>query len=100
MFLVIKLNNLMHELNLLLFVRLTDISQKEGKGYFLALKMESLLKKTIKFVPLLPLLKKKTNHNEFQVEINKNRSQNLPLTAFNFAIKALRRCHVNIIKGN
>ena len=25
---------------------------------------------------------------------------NLPLTAFNFAIKALRRCHVNIIKGN
>ena len=25
---------------------------------------------------------------------------NLPLTAFNFVIKALRRCHVNIIKGN
>ena len=25
---------------------------------------------------------------------------NLPLTAFNFAIKALRRFHVNIIKGN
>ena len=25
---------------------------------------------------------------------------NLPLTAFNFAIKALRRCHVKIIKGN
>ena len=25
---------------------------------------------------------------------------NLPLTAFNFAIKALRWCHVNIIKGN
>ena len=25
---------------------------------------------------------------------------NVPLTAFNFAIKALRRCHVNIVKGN
>ena len=25
---------------------------------------------------------------------------NLPLTAFNFAIEALRRCHVNIIKGD
>ena len=25
---------------------------------------------------------------------------NLPLTTFNFAINALRRCHVNIIKGD
>ena len=25
---------------------------------------------------------------------------NLPLTSFNFAIKALRRCHVSIIKDN
>ena len=25
---------------------------------------------------------------------------NLPLIALNFAIKALRRCHVNIVKGN
>ena len=25
---------------------------------------------------------------------------NLPLTGFNFKVKALRRCHANIIKGN
>ena len=74
--------------------------------------MESLLPKNDQVCSTVTLQKKRTITNV--TDRNKQESftklmgiafelalkPNLSLTAFNFAIKAVRRCQVNIIEGN
>ena len=86
-------------MNLLLFVSLNDISQKV-KVHDHICTTSTPAKEQLTITNVTDRNKQESFAKLMDIAYELALKPNLPLTAFNFVIKALRRCHVNIIKGN